>query len=142
MTAEPTRPTQVDYVVERVLEHREAGVDLKQQAVLFRAAHHSDLLELELARRNIPFVKYGGLKFLEAAHVKDVLCFLRWAENPRDCGGGVPRAAAAARHRARPRAAAAVDAPGGRRLRAAPRCATFDVAGRRGEDWPALSRCC
>jgi len=75
---------QVDYVVERVLEHREAGIDLKRQAVLMRAAHHSDLLEVELGRRNIPFVKYGGLKFLEAAHVKDVLCVLRWAENPRD----------------------------------------------------------
>ena len=75
---------QADYVVERVLEHREAGVDLKRQAVLMRAAHHSDLLEVELGRRNIPFVKYGGLKFLEAAHVKDILCVLRWAENPRD----------------------------------------------------------
>ena len=75
---------QADYVVERVLEHREAGITLRRQAVLFRTAHHSDLLEVELARRNIPFVKYGGLKFLEAAHVKDVLCVLRWAENPRD----------------------------------------------------------
>src|SRR5438132_7558905 len=75
---------QVDFVVERVLEHREAGIDLKRQAVLMRAAHHSDLLEVELGRRNIPFVKYGGLKFLEAAHVKDVLCVLRWAENPRN----------------------------------------------------------
>ncbi len=64
--------TQVDYVVERVLEAREAGVDLRRQAVLFRAAHHSDALEVELGRRNIPFVKYGGLKFLEAAHVKDI----------------------------------------------------------------------
>ena len=71
-------------MVERVLEHREAGLPLKRQAVLMRAAHHSDLLEVELARRNIPFVKYGGLKFLEAAHVKDLLCVLRWAENPRD----------------------------------------------------------
>jgi DNA helicase-2/ATP-dependent DNA helicase PcrA len=75
---------QVDYVVARVLERREAGVELKRQAVLFRAAHHSDALEVELARRNIPFVKFGGLKFLEAAHIKDVLCVLRWAENPRD----------------------------------------------------------
>ena len=75
---------QVEYVVERILEHREAGIDLKRQAVLFRAAHHSDQLEVDLARRNIPFVKYGGLKFLEAAHVKDVLCILRWVENPRD----------------------------------------------------------
>jgi DNA helicase-2/ATP-dependent DNA helicase PcrA len=75
---------QADFVVERVLAHREAGIDLKRQAVLMRAAHHSDLLEVELARRNIPFVKFGGLRFLEAAHVKDVLCVLRWAENPRD----------------------------------------------------------
>lgn len=75
---------QVEYVVERVLEHREGGIDLKRQAVLFRTAHHSDQLEVDLARRNIPFVKFGGLKFLEAAHVKDVLCILRWAENPHD----------------------------------------------------------
>ena len=75
---------QVEYVVEQVLEHREMGIDLKRQAVLMRATHHSDQLELELGRRNIPFVKYGGLKFLEAAHVKDLLAVLRWAENPRD----------------------------------------------------------
>jgi DNA helicase-2/ATP-dependent DNA helicase PcrA len=75
---------QVRYVAERVLEQREAGLALKRQAVLFRAAHHSDALEVELARRNIPFVKYGGLRFLEAAHVKDLLALLRWAENPRD----------------------------------------------------------
>ncbi len=83
VTAEDEQ-AQVDYVVERVLEAREAGVPLKQQAVLFRAAHHSDALEVELARRNIPFVKYGGLKFLEAAHVKDTLCILRFCENLRD----------------------------------------------------------
>jgi ATP-dependent DNA helicase UvrD/PcrA len=75
---------QSDAVCRRVLEHREAGVLLKRQAVLFRAAHHSDLLEVELTRRNIPFVKYGGLKFLEAAHVKDVLAVLRILENPQD----------------------------------------------------------
>jgi DNA helicase II / ATP-dependent DNA helicase PcrA len=57
---------------------------LRQQAVLFRTSHHSGPLEVELSRRNIPFVKYGGLKFLEAAHIKDVLAILRWAENPRD----------------------------------------------------------
>jgi UvrD-like helicase C-terminal domain len=66
------------------LEHREAGIDLRRQAVLFRASHHSDQLEVELARRSIPFVKYGGLKFLEAAHVKDMMSVLRWIENPRD----------------------------------------------------------
>src|SRR6516165_10728730 len=75
---------QVEYVVDQILEHREAGIDLKRQAVLFRATHHSAELEVELARRNIPFVKYGGLKFLEAAHVKDALCILRWGENLRD----------------------------------------------------------
>lgn len=75
---------QVDYVVERVLRHREAGIELQRQAVLIRSSHHSDALEVELARRNIPFVKYGGLKFLEAAHIKDVLCVLRWVENPQD----------------------------------------------------------
>ncbi|MEE9386274.1 MAG: ATP-dependent helicase [Nannocystaceae bacterium] len=76
--------TQVDYVVERILEQREAGVDLRRQAVLFRTGHHSDALEVELGRRKIPFVKYGGLKFLEAAHVKDLVAVLRWCENPRD----------------------------------------------------------
>jgi ATP-dependent DNA helicase UvrD/PcrA len=72
------------YVVEKVLESREQGLALKTQAVLFRASHHSGPLEVELTRRDIPFVKFGGLKFLEAAHVKDMLSFLRWAQNPRD----------------------------------------------------------
>jgi DNA helicase-2/ATP-dependent DNA helicase PcrA len=75
---------QAQYVVTRVLEARERGVLLRNQAVLFRASHHSDTLELELVRRNIPYVKYGGLKFLEAAHVKDLLAVLRWADNPRN----------------------------------------------------------
>jgi DNA helicase-2/ATP-dependent DNA helicase PcrA len=75
---------QARYVVSRVLENREAGLALKMQAVLFRTSHHSDTLEFELTRRNIPFVKFGGLKFLEASHVKDVLAALRFAENPRD----------------------------------------------------------
>jgi len=71
-------------VCRSVLEHRERGTLLRHQAVLFRAAHHSDRLEIELLRRNIPFVKYGGLKFLEAAHVKDALSLLRILENPMD----------------------------------------------------------
>jgi DNA helicase-2/ATP-dependent DNA helicase PcrA len=75
---------QAAFVADTVLARREEGLQLRQQAVLFRAGAHSARLELELARRNIPFVKYGGLKFLEAAHVKDVLALLRWAENPRD----------------------------------------------------------
>ncbi|MBA3323869.1 MAG: ATP-dependent helicase [Rhodobacteraceae bacterium] len=75
---------QADYVCAEVLAARETGTALKDQAVLFRTAHHSGPLEIELTRRNIPFVKFGGLKFLEAAHVKDVLAVLRFAENPRD----------------------------------------------------------
>lgn len=75
---------EVGYVVERILENREAGIDLCRQAVLFRTAHHSGTLEVELARRNIPFMKFGGLKFLESAHIKDVLAILRLAANPRD----------------------------------------------------------
>jgi DNA helicase II / ATP-dependent DNA helicase PcrA len=75
---------QSDAVCRAVLDHREKGVALKEQAVLFRAGHHSAALEIELARRNIPFVKYGGLKFLEAAHVKDLLSLLRMIENPHD----------------------------------------------------------
>jgi DNA helicase-2/ATP-dependent DNA helicase PcrA len=75
---------QTHYVAEKVLARREAGTRLKSQAVLFRSGHHSASLEIELTRRNIPFVKYGGLKFLEAAHVKDVLALLRWVRNPRD----------------------------------------------------------
>ncbi|MGE3161883.1 MAG: ATP-dependent helicase [Burkholderiales bacterium] len=75
---------QAQYVVGRVLEAREAGVELRRQAVLFRSSHHADVLELELVKRNIPYVKYGGLKFLEAAHVKDALAVLRWADNPKN----------------------------------------------------------
>ncbi len=75
---------QVDFVVESVLRNREDATQLREQAVLFRTAHHSAMLEIELARRNVPFVKFGGLKFVEAAHVKDVLAVLRWAENPSD----------------------------------------------------------
>jgi DNA helicase-2/ATP-dependent DNA helicase PcrA len=67
-----------------VLAHREGGLALKSQAVLFRTSTHSAPLELELARRNIPFVKYGGLKFLEASHIKDLMSVLRWADNPRN----------------------------------------------------------
>ncbi len=75
---------EAEFVVEEVLKNREEGIDLKAQAVLFRGSHHSDRLELELVRRNIPYVKYGGLKFLEAAHVKDLLAVLKWAENPKN----------------------------------------------------------
>jgi len=75
---------QANYIVEQVLANREVGMNLKQQAVLFRTSSHSGTLEVELTRRNIPFVKFGGLKFLDSAHVKDMLAVLRFAQNPRD----------------------------------------------------------
>jgi DNA helicase-2/ATP-dependent DNA helicase PcrA len=80
---------QTDFVIRRVLELREGGLLLKKQAVLFRATHHSLPLELELQRRNIPYKKYGGLKFTETAHVKDLGAILRLAENPRDLSAGL-----------------------------------------------------
>ena len=78
----PDEAEQARWVCKRILEQREAGIKLTHQAVLFRAASHSAALELELMRRNIPFVKFGGLKFLEASHIKDVLAVLRFAQNP------------------------------------------------------------
>ncbi|MDB5755656.1 MAG: ATP-dependent helicase, partial [Massilia sp.] len=78
----PDEAEQARWVCNRILEHREAGIALTEQAVLFRAASHSAALELELMRLNIPFVKFGGLKFLEASHIKDVLAVLRFAQNP------------------------------------------------------------
>jgi DNA helicase-2/ATP-dependent DNA helicase PcrA len=73
---------QAGEVCDRVLEAREQGIELRRQAVLMRASHDSDLLELELTRRQIPFVKYGGLRYLEAAHVKDLIALFRLAGNP------------------------------------------------------------
>src|ERR1035437_287780 len=84
LTTVADEKTQARYVAQQILDAREASVPLKSQAVLFRASSHSTELELELARRKIPFVKYGGLKFLEAAHIKDMLGTLRWCENPED----------------------------------------------------------
>ena len=119
---------QDNYIIERVLEHREEGVPLRKQAVLFRAGHLSDSLEIELARRNIPYQKYGGLRFLEAAHVKDLVAILRLVENPRDemawfrvlqllDGIGPGRAARAMDHvaenRYNPRSIRTFDAPAG-----------------------------
>ncbi|KJF67302.1 ATP-dependent helicase [Rhizobium nepotum] len=75
---------QANFIIDQVLADRETGMTLKQQAVLFRTSSHSGPLEVELTRRNIPFVKCGGLKFLDSAHVKDMLAVLRFAQNPRD----------------------------------------------------------
>jgi DNA helicase-2/ATP-dependent DNA helicase PcrA len=75
---------QTQFVVDRILELHEEGTPLSEMAVIFRAGYMSADLEIELTNRKIPFEKWGGLKFLEAAHVKDVLAFLRILENPRD----------------------------------------------------------
>ncbi|HLV26123.1 MAG TPA: ATP-dependent helicase [Gemmatimonadales bacterium] len=76
---------QTAFVVDRILElHESSGIPLSEIAVLFRAGYMSADLEIELTNRRIPFEKWGGLKFLEAAHVKDVLAFVRVLENPRD----------------------------------------------------------
>src|SRR5262249_10536235 len=75
---------QAQEVCERVLARREEGVLLRDQAVLMRAGHHSDRLELDAGRRKSPFGKYGGIRYLEAAHVKDLLALFRVAANPGD----------------------------------------------------------
>ena len=81
-------PAQAEYICGKILQTREIGGSLKRHAILFRSSHHSDVLEVELTKRNIPFVKYGGLKFLEAAHVKDMMSVLRWADNPHNSVAG------------------------------------------------------
>ena len=77
-------PEEARQIAEALLSSVELGGRLRDHAVLMRASHHSDLLELELTARRIPFMKYGGLKFLEAAHVKDFLAALRVLDNPSD----------------------------------------------------------
>ncbi len=79
---------QAEYIVNKILATREIGGSLKRHAILFRSSHHSDVLEVELTKKKIPFVKYGGLKFLEAAHIKDMLSILRWVDNPRNSVAG------------------------------------------------------
>ncbi|MDO4582637.1 MAG: ATP-dependent helicase [Planctomycetia bacterium] len=80
---------QSQFVVEQILQHHEEGIPFREQAVLYRSSHHSLRLETELTRRRIPYIKYGGLKFTEAAHVKDLLAFLRIVENPHDFPAGI-----------------------------------------------------
>jgi DNA helicase II / ATP-dependent DNA helicase PcrA len=79
-----TENQQSRYVVQKILEYREMGIPLEEMAVLFRSSFHSFDLEIELAKANIPFLKFGGFKFIETAHVKDVVAYLRVLENPRD----------------------------------------------------------
>src|SRR3954452_4879292 len=76
--------SEAETVVDRVLAAREEGAELRAQAVLMRTSHDSDLLELELTRRRVPLVKYGGLRYLEAAHVKDFVAALRLVDNHAD----------------------------------------------------------
>jgi ATP-dependent DNA helicase UvrD/PcrA len=127
---------QASYIVERILENREEGSLLKHQAVLFRTSSHSGPLEIELTRRNIPFVKFGGLKLLDAAHIKDVLALLRFVENPRDRVAGfrvmhlLPGIGPASAQRVLDRMAEAADPIGA--LRALP------SPPRAGDDWTAF----
>jgi DNA helicase-2/ATP-dependent DNA helicase PcrA len=120
-------------IVERILDTRESGTTLKQQAVLFRTSSHSGPLEVELTRRNIPFVKFGGLKFLDAAHIKDMLALLRFVENPRDRVAGfrlmqlMPGVGPASAQRALDHMTAAADPIGALLDAPAPK--------RAGEDW-------
>ncbi len=144
---------QAEYVIREVLEAREAGVALRRQAVLFRSSHHSDVLEVQLLRANIPFVKYGGLKFLESAHVKDLLAVLRWADNSRNgiaafralqlMGGVGPRSA----QRCLEHLAAAAPAPAAAHLEGAtpPRgpfaaLASFAAPAASGEEWQGFAQ--
>lgn len=141
------------YVADAVLARRETGVDLKRQAVLFRNGHHANELEIELIARNVPFKKYGGLKFLEAAHVKDFLGLLRWADNPRHeiaawrsvqlvagVGPGTARQAVDALAAANDEIAALVDFRPARADQAAWRALVDAVAAMTGEgaDWPGV----
>ncbi|WP_257167835.1 ATP-dependent helicase [Bradyrhizobium sp. SRS-191] len=129
---------QARYIVEQVLAKREEGIVLKQQAVLFRTSSHSGPLEIELTRRNIPFVKFGGLKFLDAAHVKDMLACLRFIENPRDRIAGfrvlhlIPGIGPASAQRLLDAAAESADPIGALCVQPAPP--------RAGEDWAAFVR--
>ncbi len=79
---------QAEYITGKILKTREIGGSLRRHCILFRSSHHSDVLEVELTRKNIPFVKYGGMKFLEASHVKDMMSVLRWADNRRNSVAG------------------------------------------------------
>jgi len=84
IVAATTENLQSKFIVEKILDLREEGIPLKDIAVLFRSSFFSFDLELELAKANIPFQKFGGMKFVETAHVKDVMAFLRIAVNPKD----------------------------------------------------------
>ncbi len=87
IVAAETENVQSKFVVQRILELREAGITLNDIAVLFRSSYLSFDLEIELTRANIPYVKFGGMKLVEAAHIKDIIAFLRVIENPRDAVG-------------------------------------------------------
>ncbi|MFN3873289.1 MAG: ATP-dependent helicase [Ignavibacterium sp.] len=84
IVAATTENLQSKFIVEKILDLREEGVPLRDIAVLFRSSFHSFDLELELSKANIPFQKFGGMKFVETAHIKDVMAFLRIVVNPRD----------------------------------------------------------
>jgi DNA helicase-2/ATP-dependent DNA helicase PcrA len=75
---------QAKFVCDEIVRSKSRGIPLREQAVLIRTSQDSVALETELARRKIPFRKFGGVKFLETAHIRDLLSIFRWFENPRD----------------------------------------------------------
>ncbi len=75
---------EADFISQQILQLREEGVPLKKMAVLFRAAHHSQELEFQLTKRDIPYDYRGGVRFFERAHIKDILAFLKVMSNPKD----------------------------------------------------------
>jgi DNA helicase-2/ATP-dependent DNA helicase PcrA len=128
---------QARYVAKQILKAREAGVPLKQQAVLSRSSYHSAQLEIELTSRNIPYKKYGGLKFLESAHVKDLLSVLRFCVNPRNrmAGSRVLELLPGIGSGIAAKILDEIDAEGGKVIRVLNR---FAVPKKAAEDWPAL----
>lgn len=84
IVAASTENLQSKFIIDKILDLREEGIPLKDIAVLFRSSFFSFDLEIELNKANIPFQKFGGMKFIETAHIKDVLAFLRIAANPKD----------------------------------------------------------
>lgn len=75
---------QSEFVVQQILELREQGVELEDIAVLFRSSYHAFDLEIDLNKSNIPYVKFGGMKFIETAHIKDLISYMRLLFNPKD----------------------------------------------------------
>lgn len=78
------QPAEAEFIVSKILALRDRGTALNQIAVLYRASHHGNFIQAELLARNIPYVVYGGIRFIERRHVKDIIAYLRIIQNPLD----------------------------------------------------------